>query len=115
VSAPKKYPLQEYLAKIRRSAVVFNNPAVHGCHGWKLGEYLALGKAIVSMPLSRDLPAPLVHGEHLHVAEGLGGIEDALRVLLEDHEYRRHLETNARAWYEQWLTPVRVMDRVLLS
>jgi hypothetical protein len=113
VSAPKKYPLREYLAKLRTSAVVFNNPAVHGCLGWKLGEYLALGKAILSMPITRSLPAPLVAGEHLHVVDGPAGIEGALRVLLKDHDYRRHLEINAGKWYEEWLAPARVMQRVL--
>lgn len=115
VSAPKKYPIGEYLAKVRRSAVVFNNPAVHGCLGWKLGEYLALGKAILSMPLTRDLPAPLVHGEHLHVVDEPAGIDGALRLLLADHDYRRHLETNASAWYREWLAPARVMERVLAT
>ena len=43
-----------------RSAVVFNCPAVHGCLGWKLGEYLTLRKAIISTDLGRRLPAPLV-------------------------------------------------------
>jgi glycosyltransferase involved in cell wall biosynthesis len=115
VSAPRKYPLREYLEKIRRSAVVFNNPAVHGCLGWKLGEFLALGKAIISMPLTRELPAPLVHGQHLHVIDGAAHIESALQLLVDDHGYRRHLEANARAWYEEWLAPAKVMERVLLT
>src|SRR5262245_26987322 len=45
LTAPRRYPMHEYIEKVGRSAVAFNNPAVHGCLGWKLGEYLALGKA----------------------------------------------------------------------
>ena len=51
------YSYNEWLDKTKRSSVVFNTPAFWDCHGWKLGEYLALGKAIISTPLSNDLPA----------------------------------------------------------
>ena len=46
--AEKSYPYSEWLQKTKRSALVFNTPAFWDCHGWKLGEYLALGKAIIS-------------------------------------------------------------------
>ena len=77
--APKRYPLQEYVDLLGRSAVAFNNPAVHGCLGWKLGEFLALGKAIVTLPMERRLPAPLEHGVHVHVVDGSSeALDDAI-------------------------------------
>jgi hypothetical protein len=108
-SAKRRYPIGAYLARVGRSAVAFNNPAVHGCLGWKLGEFLALGKAIVSLPLDRALPAPLEHGEHLHLVDGSrAAIDDALDRLRRDHPYRQRLERNARAWYERHLAPDRL-------
>src|SRR5690606_3774795 len=62
VTAERLYSFTEWLGKTQRSAAVFNCPAVHDCHGWKLGEFLALGKAIITLPLSRSLPVPLEHG-----------------------------------------------------
>lgn len=53
---PQRVRHADYLDRTRRSAVVFNTPAVHDCLGWKLGEFLALGKAIVSTPLGREMP-----------------------------------------------------------
>ena len=58
-----------WLEKTKQSALVFNTPAFWDCHGWKLGEYLALGKCIVSTPLSNDLPHPLEHGKNIHFVE----------------------------------------------
>ena len=55
----RRTPFSSYIAKTKNSAIVFNTPAVHNCHGWKLGQYLAMGKAIISMPLQNVLPAPL--------------------------------------------------------
>ena len=47
-----------YLDKTKQSMVVFNTPAFWDCHGWKLGEYMALGKCIISTPLLNELPTP---------------------------------------------------------
>ena len=114
ISTSRRYPIAEYLLKTARSEFVFNCPAVHGCHGWKLGEYLALGKAIISLPLSRRMPAPLVHGEHVHyVTDEPGAIEEAVRILHADREYRKRLERAARQYYERYLEPRAVMASLL--
>lgn len=108
-----RIPLATYLDRVRRSAVVFNSPAVHQCLGWKLGEFLALGKAIVSTPLGRVLPAPLVHGTHVHyVDDDVDAMRDAVRLIVEDPVYRARLERGARAWYEQHLMPRRIGERL---
>jgi hypothetical protein len=110
---PKRYAAQEYLQKTQASVFVFNTPAVLNCHGWKLGEYLALGKAILSTPLSRELPAPLEHGLHLHiVAATEQSISEGMSLLLRDHAYRRRLERSARGYYLQYLAPERVIQRL---
>lgn len=106
--------LADYLASLRSSGVAFNSPAVHGCLGWKLGEYLALGKAIVSTPLGRDLPAPLVHGEHIHfVEDDVDAIRSGVEKILADDEYRHRLEAGARGWFEAELRPQAVIERLV--
>ena len=35
-------PFTPWIEKTKRSALVFNTPAFWDCHGWKIGEYLAL-------------------------------------------------------------------------
>jgi hypothetical protein len=111
--ATHRYSLPEYLQRIKRSTVVFNNPAVHNCHGWKLAEFLRLGKAIVSLPLSREMPAPFLHGQHAHFVDGSReSIQEAVLEIVADREYRTHLERSARAYFEQYLAPERVIARL---
>jgi hypothetical protein len=113
-TAEHRYPMRTYLRNTARSVVAFNNPAVHGCLGWKLGEHLALGKAIITLPLGRALPAPLEHGEHVHVVDGTPeSLDDAIGRLRGDHAYRRQLERAARDWYDTWLEPTRLAQRLL--
>lgn len=112
--APRRYRHREWIARTQRSLAVFNNPAVHDCLGWKLGEFLALGKAIVSLPLPRALPAPLRHGEHLHLVDGSEAeIRAALERLRDERDYRRFLERNARAWFDEHLAPPRLLHRLV--
>jgi hypothetical protein len=112
--ADRPYSLPEYLERIKRSTVVFNNPAVHNCHGWKLAEFLRLGKAIISLPLSRQMPGAFAHGEQAHFVDGSrDSMQQAVREIVADRDYRRHLETSARAYFEQYLTPERVIARLV--
>lgn len=113
-TAASRYSLTDYLDNLGRSAVAFNNPAVHGCLGWKLGEFLAMGKAIISLPIERGLPAPLEHGLHLHVVDGSPeSLDDAIGRLRVDDAYRHSLEVNARRWYDEQLAPQQVASRIL--
>jgi hypothetical protein len=95
----------EYINKLKRSVFAFNTPAVWNCHGWKLGEYLCMGKAIISTPLSNDLPAPLIHGESIHIVNNQQELLDAIQLLNENDTYRLKLEKNARCYYEKYVSP----------
>jgi hypothetical protein len=103
----------EYLRRTARSLAVFNTPAVHGCLGWKLGEYLALGKAIISTPLERRMPGEFRSGEQFHLVEDSEeAMLEALLRIAADEAYRRHLEAGARRYWEDHLSPIRVALRL---
>lgn len=113
---PRRYTMQEWLDGTSRSCLVFNTPAVLDCHGWKLAEYLALGKAIISTDLTREMPAPLVHGEHIHITTpDVEHLTRAIARIREDRDYRHRLETNARRYYDTYLSPKAVATRLALA
>lgn len=96
----------EWMQKTQKSVCVFNTPAYWQCHGWKLGEYMALGKAIVTTPLSNDLPAPLSHGVHVHVTENnQDAMRDSILFINNHSEYRQRLENNIYAYWQEFGTP----------
>lgn len=114
LTLPRRLSHDEFIERTRRSVVAFNNPAVFGAFSWRLGESLALGKAIVSTPVVRMLPAPLVHGEHVHFVEPtVASMRSAIEVISRDHEYRGHLERNARRYYDDHVSPEATVRRVL--
>lgn len=110
----REIPIAEYIQKTKESWIVFNTPAFWNCHGWKLGEYLALGKAIISLPLSNDLPAPLIHGENIHFIKNDSeeAINEAILLLIHDDNYRHKLEQGARSYWENYGTPCKSIELI---
>ena len=99
-------PFESWIGKTKRSTLVFNTPAFHNCHGWKLGEYLALGKCIISTKLSNDLPYPLEHGVNIHFVEDTEeSMREAIEYILALPDYRHKLEQGARDYWKKWGTP----------
>jgi len=110
----ERISLKEYLKRIKESFVVFNTPAVEDCFGWKLAEYLALGKAIISTQNYNMLPASLVHGQHLHYVYNVKGeLKLAIEKLRLDPEYRIFLEKNSRKYFLDNLLPEVVVKKLI--
>ena len=105
--------MDDYIRKTKESVVVFNTPSVCECHGWKLAEYLCMGKAIISTPLTREMPVPLEHGKHVHFVNSVDEIYDAVVKINSDEDYRKQLEEGARKYYDQWIAPEVVIQRLL--
>ena len=110
----KRLSMDDYIRKTKESVVVFNTPSVCGCHGWKLGEYLCMGKAIISSPLLREMPGEgPIHGKNIHFVNSPEDIYDAVVKINTNESYRKHLEEGARRYYEEWIAPEVVIKRLL--
>ncbi|MGB5341170.1 MAG: hypothetical protein WBN87_11680 [Thermoanaerobaculia bacterium] len=113
----RKVPSDKWISRTQLSAVAFNNPAVWGCLGWKLAQYMALGKAIISTPIENLLPEPLRHGSNVHLVSEIDEIPAALSLITTDCEYRRKLEIGSRKYWDLYLSPIatarRILDRAL--
>lgn len=109
----KRYPLPEYVQKTQKSALVFNTPAVHNCHGWKLGQFLAMNKAIISTPFQNNLPVELTHGENIHFVNNEKDLDDAVNKILQDKDYRKKLEEGAQEYFLKYATPKAVIRSII--
>jgi len=107
----KRYTLKKYIHKTQESAIVFNTPAVLDCLGWKLGEFLALGKAIISTPLTRVMPATGKRDFYLETKEEDIGVQ--VRALMADKAARKRLEENAHQYYCDYLSPEKVIMNLI--
>lgn len=103
---------RDYLNRIKESELVFNTPAFWDCHGWKLGEYMALGKCVVSTTLSNNLPSPINGGKFLFnnylcvVEPQKNDIIEIVKYIISHPEYRRKLSMNLLKYWQEYGTPV---------
>ncbi len=109
----KSYSAKEYVSKTIFSKIVFNTPSVHKCHGWKLGEFLAMGKPILSTPISNKLPEELIHGKHIHIAKSEDELKAGVELLLSNNEYCSHLSENIKTYYESFVSPIAVIKNIV--
>ncbi|HEX8332290.1 MAG TPA: hypothetical protein VF622_06685 [Segetibacter sp.] len=108
------YPLKEYLNKIKKSVVVFNTPVVLNCHGWKLAEFMAMKKAIISTKISNQLPEPLEDGKNIVSTTGeIADIKKAILSVIENPEYHESLQNNAFEYYNKYLSPLAVITKII--
>ena len=110
----KRYAFKEYIKKTKESVLVFNTPAVVNCHGWKLAEFLALGKAILSTSFHNEMPVALIEGEHIvFLKDGtVDEMKNKINFLLDNPDLRAQLETNAKNYFLENLMPKRVFEKL---
>lgn len=100
----------DYITKTKRSCLVFNTPSVQGCLGWKLGEYFAMGKAIISSPLHRVMPGK-IENTFLN-ADNAEQMEKAMLQVKNNDALRKILENNASAYFQEFLSPQAVIRSI---
>jgi glycosyltransferase involved in cell wall biosynthesis len=114
ITLERQVPISDYLSKIKESAVVFNTPVILDCHGWKLGEFMAMGKAIIATPLINKLPANMEHGKHVHFVDGSeDSIYDAVKLLTSNQQYRQQMEANIHKYFVDHVSPEVSVRKVL--
>lgn len=98
--------MKEWLNETLKSLFVFNTPAWDNCNGWKLGEYLAMGKPIISTEIKNDLPAPIRNGvEAIFVNNTVEDISATISELMMNTQLRQSLSDNAKHYWETYCTP----------
>ncbi|GEM54851.1 hypothetical protein B0A58_04730 [Flavobacterium branchiophilum NBRC 15030 = ATCC 35035] len=108
----KRVPLEVYMQKIKQTTLTFNTPAVLKCHGWKLGEFLALGEVILSTPHVNVLPAPLIDHVHILYVHDENDMKNTILKIINDEHLRKKIQANAKAYFDEYLAPHQVIKRM---
>lgn len=106
----KRLSPNKYIEKTKKSCLVFNTPSVQGCLGWKLGEYFAMGKAIISSSINHIMPQN-PEGAILFI-KNEAEMEAAVIRLKNDQNLRGALEDNASVYFQAFLSPEAVIQSI---
>ncbi|MBH79054.1 MAG: hypothetical protein CMQ49_00905 [Gammaproteobacteria bacterium] len=111
--APVSSNKVDYLKLMRDFATVcIATTGLHGSIGWKLGEYVAHSKAIVSEPLDYLVPA-FSKGKHYLEFTSARACVDLVLDLVNDPAKCMNMRQANRTYYAEYLRPDRLVARTL--
>ncbi len=104
---------REFLRRVRQHAVCVTSHGLNGSNGFRLAEYVAFSRAIVSEPLRYALPGAFAAGEHY--LEYTTPEECVARVawLFDRPDWRDEMARRNWDWYSTWQRPDRLALRLV--
>ncbi|MGO8930997.1 MAG: glycosyltransferase [Limisphaerales bacterium] len=105
----------EFVYLLASSDIIIHTLGCHDCFAWRFGEALAVSRPLLSESLANELPEPPRHEEHVLFFErgDIHSFEQALLRLQSENGLRQHLAAGARRYYERWIRPSAMMQRLL--
>jgi hypothetical protein len=102
-----------YLTQVKSSAIGISTPGLFNSVGGKFGEYLALGKAIVSYPLDYQQGDGLSSPENYMEATTVDQVIENCHLLLNDPDLLSSISENNIKYYNQYLRPDKKIEHLL--
>lgn len=102
---PRTASRRRFMALVARASVCVATTGLHRSIGWKMAEYVAASRAIVSEPLHYELPGDFRTGEHyLEFVSGDDLVAAADRLLSDASLRERQMRANWE-YYRNWVRP----------
>jgi hypothetical protein len=104
---------QEFIRRVREHPVCVTSVGLHGSNGFRLAEFVALSRAIVTEPLRYRVPGEFTEGaNYLEYTSPDECVERVARLFDHPDERQALMERNW-AYYQQWLRPDRLALRLV--
>jgi len=105
IAAAEATSQENYLRTLKSFPICVASTGLHGSTGWKLAEYVALSKAVLSERLVYDLPGRFARGQNfIEFTSPEECVSGAVR-LIEEPALRRQIMQNNWAYYRDYLRP----------
>jgi hypothetical protein len=104
---------RDYVKRLKSYSICLATTGLSGSIGWKFAEYVALSRAIVTEPMSFELPGPMTAGENYLEFRSVGECGDKVAALFEDRELAWRMMERNRQYYLEYGSPDAVVGRVL--
>ena len=95
----------QYIMWSKRHLIGIYTRGLHHSYAFKLAEYLASSKCIVSAPLRNTLPVPLVAGKHYIEFSSPEHCVEQCQQIFRDHELASSLQEQAWQYYQEQVAP----------
>ncbi len=94
-----------YINRLHQSDICIGSTGLHQSIGWKTGEYIAAGKAIVAEHFEYEVTGNFTEGENYFGFKTADECVAAVKKLVNDPELLKRMKQNNRDYYNQYLRP----------
>jgi hypothetical protein len=101
----RKVSRREYASQLKTSLISVNTDGLDGSPGFKIGESMAAGAAIVSQPFRFELPEPLVPEVHYLPFDEADECVAQCRRLLQDEDLAERMRRTNLRYYHRHVRP----------
>jgi hypothetical protein len=104
--APRKYTARKnYLSMVNDSSIAIATTGLHGSIGWKMAEYVALGKAIISEPLNFELPGNFSNKDNFLEFTDTQSLCEQIEKLLSSPSQTKQIQENNFIYGKKYMQP----------
>lgn len=96
---------RKYLEILKNFPICVATTGLNGSNGWKLGEYVALAKAVITEPLVFEVTGDFTVGKNFLEFTNAGELASAAARLFEDKNLRLSIMMNNYRYYQAFLRP----------
>jgi hypothetical protein len=93
------------LNKLREFPICVATVGLNGSNGWKLAEYVAASKAILSEPLVYEVPGEFTHEKNYLQFQTPDELVETAVKLIEDAELRSSMMHANRQYFREYVRP----------
>lgn len=113
ILSPKLTRREIYLNTMQGCDIAIGSMGLHESIGWKTGEYVAAGKAIVNERFHYQVPGNFAEGRNFLPFDNADECVEAVEYLLEDPVRIEQMKACNREYYNEYLSPDRMIERTL--
>ena len=92
-----------FLLLVKESDICIATTGLHNSIGWKLAEYVAASRAIISEPLCYQLPGNFVDGHNYLSASSVDSVIERVHMLVEDECLLQKMQLANHSYYENYV------------
>ena len=104
-----------YLCRMKRSDICIGTMGLHKSIGWKMGEYVAAAKAIVSEPLEYVLPGDFTEGKNYLSFSSPENCCEQVALLYSSPDKRFRMKQENHKYYTEYLEPRKQLRNALTT
>jgi hypothetical protein len=109
---PDFFKKENYIQNLQQAAIGISSQGLFNSIGGKFGEYIALGKAIVTTPLDYFQGEGLIEGENFLAGNTVDKMVEHCTTLMSDTEFISQMSEKNQLYYQEFLKPDKKINNI---